>query len=68
MTDSPRFPEGEPSVKSVLAALKRAQRLALARAAAVEAGSSRSEAQTGMAESGEERPAEAAVEPSEGFR
>lgn len=65
MADTLRFPEGEPSVKSVLAALRRAQQVALARAAAVEAGSLKSEAKTGMAESGEGRPAEAAVEPSE---
>lgn len=36
MTGQPgRFPEGEPSVKSVLAALARAQERAIARAAAV---------------------------------
>ncbi len=36
MTGQPgRFPEGEPSVKSVTAALARAQEVALARAAAV---------------------------------
>ena len=36
MTGQPdRFPEGEPSVKSVTAALARAQEVAMARAAAV---------------------------------
>ena len=36
MTGQPgRFPDGEPSVKSVLAALARAQEVAMARAAAV---------------------------------
>ena len=68
MADSPRFPEGEPSVKSVLAALKRAQQVALARAAAVKAGSSTSEAKTGVTESGAGRPGAAVVEPSAGLR
>ena len=36
-----RFPEGEPSVKSVLAALARAQEVAMARAAAVGDGEGR---------------------------
>ncbi len=35
MTEHPRFPEGEPSTESVLAALIRARDEALARAAAV---------------------------------
>ena len=68
MADSPRFPEGEPSVKSVLAALERAQRVALARAAAVEAGSSRAEVKAGVAESRERRLGKAAVEPSDRLR
>lgn len=39
MTGRPgRFPEGEPSVKSVTAALARAQEVAMARAAAVGGG------------------------------
>jgi len=39
MTGRPgRFPEGEPSVKSVTAALARAQEVAMARAAAVRGG------------------------------
>ena len=53
MTGQPgRFPEGEPSVKSVTAALARAQKVAMARAAAVRDGEASDELARGCSRGG----------------
>ena len=64
MTGQPgRFPEGEPSVESVTAALARAQEVAMARAAAVRDGEAGDESARGRGGGGSggvvnrERPA-----------
>ena len=53
MTGQPgRFPEGEPSVKSVTAALARAQEVAMARAAAVRDAEASDESARGRSRGG----------------